>query len=349
MDSPEESASSTAWEASISGKRSGLATLGCMRYDCIFPWSGGVDNIKQYSYCNSRWITARGLCPNTGRTRSRIAPQVSHSLGSKNYNTNPVVRTLMNTSIDSQTNPLSILLVPAGEDQFVMEAFMYRCHPQIGKLVELIGDGAIGRVQVIRSTFGYGGRFNPESRGFARELGGGGIMDVGCYPASAARLVAGAAVGQPFLDPIQVKATGILGPTGVDHYTTAVLAFDNDIIAQISTAVTVNLGGDLIIHGTEGSLSLPNPWLPSSPCRPAKLPIPLDTPIPPSAIELTRHGETETIIVEADRDVFTYEADMVVDHIPDRQAPAMSWADSLGNMKTLDRWRAEIGVVYEQD
>jgi predicted dehydrogenase len=234
-------------------------------------------------------------------------------------------------------------------DVFLMEAFMYRCHPQLARMVGLIGDGAIGEVQVIRSTFGYGGRFNPQSRAFAVELGGGGIMDVGCYPASAARLVAGAAVGQPFLDPVTVKATGVVGPTGVDHYTAAVLAFDHNIIAQISTAVTCNLGSELIVHGTEGVLRLPNPWLPSSPCRPAKLPIPLDTPIPPSTIELTRGGQTETIVVEADRDLFTYEADMVAAHIAQRQAPAMSWADSLGNMGVLDRWRAEIGVVYPQD
>ena len=46
-------------------------------------------------------------------------------------------------------------------DVFLMEAFMYRCHPQIAKMVELIQDGAIGAVQVIRATFGYRSGFNP--------------------------------------------------------------------------------------------------------------------------------------------------------------------------------------------
>ncbi|MCB0183568.1 MAG: Gfo/Idh/MocA family oxidoreductase, partial [Caldilineaceae bacterium] len=49
-------------------------------------------------------------------------------------------------------------------DVFLMEAFMYRCHPQIAKLVELIRDGAIGDVLVVRSTFGYHAGFNPDSR-----------------------------------------------------------------------------------------------------------------------------------------------------------------------------------------
>ena len=50
--------------------------------------------------------------------------------------------------------------------------------------------------------------------------------------------------------------------------------------------------------------------------------------------------------VEADRDLFTYEADTVATHIADRQAPAMSWGDTLGNMQQLlDAWREEVGVV----
>ena len=55
------------------------------------------------------------------------------------------------------------------------------------------------------------------------------------------------------------------------------------------------------------------------------------------------------VIIEVDRDLFTYEADAVAEHIPHRQSPAMSWQDTLGNMKLLDRWRREGGIVYEQE
>ncbi|RKU23947.1 hypothetical protein C6500_00530, partial [Candidatus Poribacteria bacterium] len=77
-------------------------------------------------------------------------------------------------------------------------------------------------------------------------------------------------------------------------------------------------------------------------------PISPDTPIPPSQIVLNsyQNRETSEITVEADRDLFTYEADMVANHIADRQAPAMSWDDTLGNMQLLDTWREEIGVLY---
>ena len=50
--------------------------------------------------------------------------------------------------------------------------------------------------------------------------------------------------------------------------------------------------------------------------------------------------------MDVDRDPFTYGADTVANHIRDREAPAMSWDDSLSNMRLLDAWRAEVGVVY---
>lgn len=233
-------------------------------------------------------------------------------------------------------------------DVFLMEAFMYRCHPQIQKMVDLIQDGEIGEVRLIRATFGFQSNFNPQSRLFNREMGGGGILDIGCYTASMARKVAGAAAGKLFLDPISVKANGKVGPTGVDHIAAATLKFENDIIAEIICAVECNVGSNVIIYGSGGTITIPSPWLPSSPCRGVRTPIPPDTPIPPSQIVLNsyQNRETSEITVEADRDLFTYEADMVANHIADRQAPAMSWDDTLGNMQLLDTWREEIGVVY---
>ncbi len=233
-------------------------------------------------------------------------------------------------------------------DVFLMEAFMYRCHPQIAKMVDLIQAGAIGDVLVIRSAFGYHSPFNEDSRAYNNQMGGGGILDVGCYPASMVRLIAGAAAGKPFLDPIAFHACGVLAPTGVDAYTTATLKFENNVVAEIATAVGCNIPGEAVIHGSEGILTIPNPWLPSSPCRSAREALPLDTAFPPSTLILQKRGAApEEIIVEADRDLFSYEADMVGNHITTRQAPVATWDDTLGNMKTLDMWKDAIGVVYE--
>jgi len=235
-------------------------------------------------------------------------------------------------------------------DVFLMEGFMYRCHPQIARMVELIQEGAIGDVLMVRSAFGYQASFNPDTRAYNNALGGGGILDVGCYPASMARLIAGAASSKAFLNPTEVKATGLVGPTGVDHYTAATLKFENDIVAEISTAVACNIPSETVIHGSAGILMVPDPWTPSSPCRWAATALPMDTPFPSAYLHLQKQGESTPTEIEvtADRDLFSYEADMVGEHIDARQAPAASWDDTLGNMALLDSWLSEIGVVHHQ-
>ena len=234
-------------------------------------------------------------------------------------------------------------------DVFLMEGFMYRCHPQMQQLAALIQDGAIGDVKVIQSAFGFKAERHPGARIFDCDLAGGGIMDVGCYPASAVRFVAGAASGRAFLNPVEIKATGFIGASGVDEHASAVLKFENGIVAQVSTAINCELPGGITVFGTEGRLDLPNPWLPSTPCRTASKALPLDTVFAGSEIHLRRGSECRIIRVAVDRDLFTYEADTVADHICSRQAPAMSWSDSEGNVRLLDQWRSQIGLRFPQD
>ena len=219
-------------------------------------------------------------------------------------------------------------------DVFLMEAFMYRCHPQTAKLVELIRERAIGDVNLIQATFSFHAGFDPASRLFNRELGGGGILDVGCYCTSMARLIAGAATGKPFADPIDVKATGHIGESGVDEYTIAVLRFPGDIIAQVSTGVGLNQENVVRIFGSEGSIFIPSPWF----CGDV------------TKIIVHRNGEQQReVVVEADAPLYTIEADTVAASISKRQAPspAMTWDDTLGNMRTLDTWRLQIGLLYD--
>jgi len=160
---------------------------------------------------------------------------------------------------------MAIIEAARENDVFLMEAFMYRCHPQTQKLVELLRDKTIGDVRVIQATFSFHWPipFNDTSRLTSNALAGGGILDVGCYPVSMARLIAGVAGGKDFAEPIEFKAVGVLGPSGVDHYTTASVKFPGDIIAQLSTGVQVNQESAVRIFGTEGSIHIPQPWVPA--------------------------------------------------------------------------------------
>ena len=109
---------------------------------------------------------------------------------------------------------------------FLGEAFMYRLHPQTLQLVELIRSGVIGELRMVKSSFGFAmPGFMPEHRLYGNDLAGGGILDVGGYPVSIARLIAGAAAGKPFAEPDEVVGTGHLGQSGVDEWASALLHF----------------------------------------------------------------------------------------------------------------------------
>lgn len=233
---------------------------------------------------------------------------------------------------------------------FLAEAFMYRCHPQTAKLVELIRSGVIGEIMAIQASFAFRAGANPENRALNNALGGGGILDVGCYPVSIARLIAGAAMNKPFADPTDVQAVGYLGKTNVDEYAMAVLKFSTsgasgasggDIIASVATGVRVSMDNQTRIFGTDGSIVLENPWQASR-----------GDPTPGKII-INKGGKQEVVETPAERNSFAYEADAVADAINAGQceltSPAMSWGDTLGNLKTLDQWRQKIGLIYEAE
>lgn len=220
-------------------------------------------------------------------------------------------------------------------DVFLMEAFMYRCHPQMEKAIALIREGALGEIRMIESTFGFAAEFNPEGRLFSNELGGGGMLDVGGYAMSMARRVAGAACGRPFAEPIRLKGMASLNPvTGTDDVAVAVLEFEGGLLAQIACAVRASLENVVRVIGSKGTLVIPQPWIPRS---------------GPAELELKRGSETERMIIEVEADLYALEAATVARHLADREAPAMSWADTLGNMAALDRWREEAGLQYEAE
>lgn len=224
-----------------------------------------------------------------------------------------------------------------------MEAFMYRCHPATAELVRLIRDGAIGQVRLIDATFSFHARFNATSRLYANDLAGGGILDVGCYTASIARLVAGAAVGKAFDDPVEVRGCGHLGDTGVDEWAAATLKFAGGIVARLSTGIALNQENGLKVYGSEGRLIVPNPWL-------------ANRGSPDSGkILIHRDGESSprTVTVGADATSFTLEADFFGDAVLNRRPapaePAPCLADTLGNLRTLDAWRESIGLTYAHE
>lgn len=218
---------------------------------------------------------------------------------------------------------------------FLMEAFMYRCHPLMREVASRLKDGAIGRIRHVRASFGFRVPRDPAGRLFNLALGGGSILDVGGYPVSFARLVAGIVEGKAFAEPVQVQACGVIGPTGADELATALLTFSSGFTAEAVSAVHHAVGTETVVYGEEGRLVLPDPWIPRGQRQG------LET-------EFTVHRdgrEPELVLIRTDVATYALEAELVADTLPATEVswPAMSWADTLGNMRVMEAWRAQLG------
>ncbi len=233
---------------------------------------------------------------------------------------------------------VAVTEVAAQERRFFMEAYMYRCHPQIDRVLAIIAAGEIGTPLHIETRFGFEAPYREASRLYDPALGGGGILDVGGYPVSLARLIAGAAVGQPFANPVLVKGAGTLAPTGVDAVAHGLLTFASGFTAEIGVAVARVMDNRATITGTKGRIVIDDPWVPGRNAGPSD-----------AWLHITSGDKTRTEAIRDPRMLFAFEAEAVSRAIaagaPEAPHPAPSHADSIGNNETLDRWRAEVGSV----
>lgn len=224
---------------------------------------------------------------------------------------------------------------------FMAEAYMYRLHPLTAKIVELVVAGAVGEVRMIKSSFGFAKLpFDPDHRLFSNEKAGGGILDVGGYPVSMARLIAGIDTPSGTMEPDKVAALGHLGETGVDEWTSALLSFPNGIIAELSCSVSLAQENVLSILGTEGRIEVDQFWFAGGKQGGTNVIRIIDA-------EGSRH---EVPVVEP-RHLYSFEVEAAGEAIragrTELAYPGMTRADTFANLRVMDRWRAAIGLEYE--
>jgi D-xylose 1-dehydrogenase (NADP+, D-xylono-1,5-lactone-forming) len=133
-----------------------------------------------------------------------------------------------------------------------MEAFMWRHNPQTRRLSQLVADGAIGELRLIRSSFTYVMEDAPALVQSVPELEGGALLDIGCYCVSASRLFGG--------EPLAARAERVIGPTGVDDRVAATLRLPGDVLASFVCAFDLPEDESLEIVGSDGSLRVADPW-----------------------------------------------------------------------------------------
>jgi len=192
----------------------------------------------------------------------------------------------------------------------VAEAFMYRHHPQTLKVQELVKNGSLGTLKLIRGAFSYvlsgagNVRLNPE-------WGGGSIWDVGCYPISYARTVVGEL-------PLEVFGWQVTGESGIDDSFSGQMRFADDIHAQFYSSFVTQFHVFMEIVGSEGTLNIPNPFKPGVGAK----------------ITITRGDKVETVRIKGQ--------ELYIGEVEDMADAILLGKDSL---VTLDDSRANVAVI----
>jgi predicted dehydrogenase len=193
--------------------------------------------------------------------------------------------------------------------RILMEAFMYRHNPQTKRLRQLVDEGMIGDLRVVRSCFSFS-LYDAENIRLRTELEGGSLMDVGCYCVSGSRLLGG--------EPESVYGQQFIGPSGTDWVFTGAMRFPDDVFAQFDCGTALPERDELEAIGSDGSLFLDDPWHCQQP-----------------AIELRRDGGVERIEVER-ADSYRLELENLSDAIRGAADPLLDRDDAVGQARAID-------------
>ena len=137
----------------------------------------------------------------------------------------------------------------------LVEAFMYRCHPQTRAVIEAVRRGDVGEVRLIRAGFCYRTAKTDGNVRFDPALAGGSLMDVGCYCLDAAALLAG---GEPKRVVVETRRHD----RGVDVAAAGTVAFDNGVFAGFACGMDTQADNALHVCGSEGYITVAVPWKP---------------------------------------------------------------------------------------
>lgn len=195
--------------------------------------------------------------------------------------------------------------------RIVMEAFMYRHHAQTLKVQEIVKDGSLGDLKLVRGSFSFVLSREEDIRLLDPVMGGGSIWDVGCYPISYTRTV----LGQ---NPLEVFGWQVTGETGIDLTFVGQMRFAENVLAQFDSSFVIPHHAFMEIVGSEGTLSIPHPFKPGE----------------KENLYLTRGEKTETIKVVG-QELYLGEVEDMADAILLGKTPRISLDDSRANVAVI--------------
>ena len=208
-------------------------------------------------------------------------------------------------------------------DRFLMEAMWTWFIPAVVEVRQRVLDGEIGELKLVEANFGIA-KFDPDGRHRRIDLAGGAMLDVGIYPVTFARYMAG--------DPVDVKVLGTLGESGVDATVGGVVSYSSGALGVFHTSLDMMTSLDASVFGTLGRIDVDAPfWF-------------------PSGFTVRVAGE-EPVHVDMPNQGLAHEAQHAMDRIRDghRESDVIPLATSVSTMELLDDIRAQLGVVYPEE
>lgn len=204
---------------------------------------------------------------------------------------------------------------------FMMEAFWSRFNPTIKKVLSLINEKAIGKVNYVNADFSFFTMAFPESRILNMELAGGALLDVGVYPLFLAYSIFG--------KPEEILATARFHKTGADVQTAILLKYENGI-ANLMSGISSHSDMVAKIYGTKGQIYIDSRWHEAQ------------------GYTIVKNGISEQISLPTLGRGFTYEIQECITCIQNRQIESALWThqNSLDLIEIADKIRNQIGLKY---
>ncbi len=193
----------------------------------------------------------------------------------------------------------------------VGEAFMYRFHPMFDTVREMLANGVIGELVSINSRFSF---FEDDRTGIvaSAELGGGALMDVGCYCVNFARMIAQS-------EPLSVSAMQV--GQGIDDTLVGTMEFPGGLLARFETSIASAERHGAEIVGTTGTIVLPSPWVPGD---------------KEATVLVRRWGQPDEVFPVPGADTYQLEVDDFARAVNTGTDPRWPVSDAVANMAVID-------------
>ena len=237
------------------------------------------------------------------------------------------------------TETMALIDISRKNNTLLMEAFMYKIHPQTQQVMKVIQENLTSPLN-IRAEFCFAVDVPESHRLVNKELGGGSILDIGCYPMSISRHAVGAAHGKNFMNPVSIEGQGELNSQGIDLNASAKLVFEDGSLAEVKSATNLSSASDVEISDGKTTIVLNQPWH----CG--------EFTERKSQITLKKsNGDEESIDITTDKGLYALEIDHFSENLKNRntESDLIPHNDSHGNMIALDTWRKALKVVYDED